>query len=69
MENMQELNRGRHVVFSIHVHLVFVTKYRRVVFEHEHMTFLEKTFREVCKKADAELVEFNGEADHVHLLV
>jgi len=66
---MQELNRGRHVVFSIHVHLVFVTKYRRVVFEHEHMTFLEKTFREVCKKADAELVEFNGEADHVHLLL
>ncbi len=69
MTNTQELNRGRHVVFSLHAHLVFVTKYRRSVFDSEHIEFLGKCFSEVCRKADAELIEFNGEDDHVHLLV
>jgi putative transposase len=29
----------------------------------------EATLRQVCTALDTELVEFNGEADHVHLLV
>ena len=33
------------------------------------LTFTENTMRGVCADLDAELVEFNGEADHVHLLV
>jgi len=33
------------------------------------LTFTEHTMRGVCADLDAELVEFNGEADPVHLLV
>ncbi len=33
------------------------------------MKDLEEIFRNVCKKFRAELVEFNGEEDHVHLLI
>ena len=33
------------------------------------LTFCEHTMRTVCAELDVELVEFNGEADHVHLLV
>jgi len=33
------------------------------------LTFCEHTLRTVCADLDVELVEFNGEADHVHLLV
>jgi putative transposase len=33
------------------------------------LTFAEHTMREVCADLDAELVEYNGEGDHVHLLV
>ncbi|EUA17312.1 transposase IS200 like family protein [Mycobacterium xenopi 3993] len=33
------------------------------------LTFAETTMRTVCAELDVELVEFNGEADHVHLLV
>jgi putative transposase len=29
----------------------------------------EQTTRAACAELDVELVEFNGEADHVHLLV
>ena len=69
MNKDEELRRGRHCVFAIHAHLVFVTKYRRGVFKQEHMNSLETIFRSVCTDFDAQLVEFNGEVDHVHLLI
>ena len=53
----------------LHAHLVFVTKYRRAVFTDAMLTYTEQTMREVCADLAVELVEFNGETDHVHLLV
>ena len=53
----------------MHVHLVFVTKYRHRVFADRHLTRLEEIMGAVCGDFESELVEFNGEADHVHLLV
>ena len=53
----------------LHAHLVFVTKYRRPVFTDAMLIFTEKTMHGVCADLDSELVQFNGEADHVHLLV
>jgi putative transposase len=32
MDDMQELRTKRHVVYALHLHLVFVTKYRKKVF-------------------------------------
>lgn len=64
-----DIRKGRHVVYAMHVHLVFVTKYRRSVFTSEHLDFLADVFRKVCTDFEAELIEFNGEGDHVHLLV
>ncbi|RAG81769.1 IS200/IS605 family transposase [Streptacidiphilus pinicola] len=49
--------------------LVFTPKYRRVPFADEILRRCEEIMRAVCADFDAELVEFNGEADHVHLLV
>ena len=69
MNKNQELRRGRHCVFALHVHLVFVTKYRRGVFKAEHMAAMQNIMASICKGFEAQLVEFNGEADHVHLLV
>ncbi len=53
----------------MHAHLVFVTKYRHQVFEDRHLTRMEEIMRSVCVDFETELVEFNGERDHVHLLV
>lgn len=64
-----ELRHGRHCVFALHAHLVFVTKYRRDVLKSEHLDAMRSIFSNVCRDFDAELVEFNGEHDHVHLLV
>ena len=64
-----DVRRGRHCVFMMHVHLVFVTKYRRARFSADQLGFLKDIFESVCKDFNAELVEMNGERDHVHLLV
>ncbi|MER5919040.1 IS200/IS605 family transposase [Streptomyces mirabilis] len=64
-----DIRRGRSVVYTLHAHLVFVPKYRRGVFTDEILTRCEEIMREVCEKANAELREFNGEPDHVHLLI
>lgn len=63
------IRKGRHVVYAMHVHLIFVTKYRRNVFDSEHLDFLEQVFWSVCEDFECELGEFNGEDDHVHLMV
>lgn len=64
-----DIRRGNHVVFNLHAHLVFVTKYRREVFNDDMLTRCEAIMRDVSESFGAELREFNGEGDHVHLLV
>lgn len=64
-----ELRRGRTCVFLMHVHLVFVTKYRRKVFTKQILNELRVIFNNVCTDFEAYLTEFEGESDHVHLLI
>ncbi len=64
-----DLRRGRTCVFALHVHLVFVAKYRRCVFTKDILSSLREIFQNVCKDFEASLEEFDGERDHVHLLV
>jgi putative transposase len=49
--------------------VVLVTKYRHKVFSDRHLTRLEEIMRAVCDNFETGLVEFNGEANHVHPLV
>jgi putative transposase len=64
-----DIRKGRSVVYSLHCHLVFVTKYRGKVFTDEHLTWLESMFKSICDQFEVELIEFNGETDHIHLLI
>ena len=69
MRNNTDIRHGRHCVFKLHVHLVFVTKYRHGVFTKTALNELQEIFSAVCTDFEAELVEFDGEDDYVHLLV
>ena len=60
---------GRTCLFQNHLHLIFVTKYRRDVLTNEMLVRLRQLFTETCQQMDSQLLEFNGEDDHVHLLV
>jgi putative transposase len=53
----------------MHVHLVFVTKFRKQVFTKQILDDLRAIFTNVCVDFEARLIEFDGERDHVHLLV
>ena len=46
-----------------------MTKFRHKVFADRHLTRLEEIMRAVCADFETSLVEFNGEGEHVHLLV
>ncbi len=65
----QPLNKLRHCVYLIHFHLVMVTKYRRKCITKPMLARLKEIFRATLKKWECELVEFNGEADHLHILM
>jgi putative transposase len=69
MTEYQNIRTGRHCAFVLHAHLVFVTKYRHKVFKDAHLTRMEEIMRAVCTDFECELVEFNGENNHIHLLV
>ncbi|MCF3106012.1 IS200/IS605 family transposase [Streptomyces roseoverticillatus] len=64
-----DTRRSAHVVHNLHAHLVFVTKHRHGVFTPAMLERCEEVMRDVCADFEAELKEFNGEHDHVHLLV
>ncbi len=55
--------------FSLQMHLVLVTKYRRKVITAEVLQRLEEIFHATCLKWESRIIEFNGEVDHVHLLI
>src|SRR6516165_6086778 len=64
-----DIRKGRHVVYALHAHLVFVTKYRRDALSGLAIRDLVRIFAKVCRDFEAELIECNGEDDHVLLLV
>ena len=64
-----DIRTGRHVVFCLNAHLVFTTKRRGKVLAPQHLERLKQIFESVCADFDVELREFNGEWNHVHLLV
>ena len=69
MASTSDIRTGRHCVFALHAHLVFVTKYRRHVFTKAMLDAMRLIFENVCRDFEADLMEFDGEDDHVHLLV
>jgi REP-associated tyrosine transposase len=56
-------------VFAMHVHLVFVTKYRRCILDGGAIEALRRIFSKVCTDFEAQLIQIDGESNHVHLLV
>ena len=62
-------NKAYRAVYNLTAHIVFVTKYRKSILTDELLTELESVFASILQTRNGELLEFNGEKDHVHLLV
>lgn len=61
--------KGNRSIYSLNIHLVLVTKYRRKVITKEVLQRLNEIFEATCAKWRCTLKEFNGEDDHVHLVI
>lgn len=57
MSDDNDIRHGRHGVFTLHVHLVFVTTYRRGVVTTTTLDEMRGVFDTVCADFEAELVE------------
>ena len=67
---MYNVNKSlSHAVFRIKLHIVFVTKYRRRFLTPELLDYLKEAFADCLAAWRCTLVKFDGEADHVHLLI
>ncbi|MFT2112734.1 IS200/IS605 family transposase [Marinomonas sp. 2405UD68-3] len=64
-----DLRTGRHCVFMLHCHLIFITKYRGKTLNNEVLSFIEGVMRDIAAGFEVEITEFNGESDHIHLLI
>ncbi len=69
MSKSRQIRKGRHCVYDIHAHLVFVTKYRYDVLEKPMLATLEILFSSLCADFEAALIEMHGNSDDVYLWV
>ncbi|MCL6601143.1 MAG: IS200/IS605 family transposase, partial [Alicyclobacillus macrosporangiidus] len=56
-------------MYALRLHVVFVTKYRRKCITPSMLEDLRHIFSDILTGWRCRLIEFGGEADHVHLLI
>lgn len=70
-ENIMELkcNKNCHSQYRLEYHLILVTKYRKPCITPEMLEYLTQECHRLLALSEVELLEINGEADHIHLLI
>lgn len=64
-----KLHKAAHGVYAIHLHIYFVTKYRRKFFTAPMIERMMQVCQNICQKNKSEVLEGGAEADHIHLLI
>lgn len=65
MSTLKSYSRG---VSILTAHLVLVTKYRKQVMDAAVLSRMIEIVHATCVKWNCEVIEVNGEGDHIHLL-
>ena len=66
---MNEQRHGAHTVFAIHLHLVWITKYRKPILHGDVACRVRDLIREICRSESVEILKGHISKDHVHLFV
>lgn len=70
MDNKQGKYRtGRHVVYSLQAHIVLVTKFMRGAISDQVRDVIFTTAGDVAKRYEFQILDIDGEDDHIHLVV
>lgn len=65
---MSEYNRNRHARYKLTYHLIVVTKYRKKCISESMMKRLREITDSLFEKWNCQVIEMNGEEDHIHIL-
>lgn len=63
------LKTSNHAAYSLTYHIILTIKYRNKCINAGMLDRMREIFANCCRSWRCELIEFGGEADHVHLLV
>jgi Transposase IS200 like len=66
---MSDYRHGSHTTFSIHLHIVWITKYRHKVWRGEVAERVRAIVREECQKARVDIMQGHISLDHVHVML
>ena len=66
---MGEYRHGAHTVYEIHLHLVWITKYRRPALTGEIGKRGRDLIREICGQHDVQIIKGHVSKDHLHLFI
>ena len=66
---MTDYRHGSHTVFSIHLHLVWITKYRKKVLVGEVAFRVRDMIREICQREEVDIIKGDVSQDHIHMFV
>lgn len=66
---MTDYRKGSHTVYSVHLHLVWITKYRKKVLVGKIAFRAKDLIRAICERNRVDILKGYVGADHVHLLV
>ena len=66
---MAKFRHASHSVFSLKVHLVWITKYRYSVLNQEIGTYARELIRQDCAGMDIQILSGVVSKDHIHLFI
>lgn len=67
---MSNYCRGGHSKYSLKVHLIFVTKYRKKIFNYKNIDEdVKQFFYDVSTKYHYKIIQMETDKDHIHILL
>ena len=66
---MSEYRKSSHARYRLHIHIVWVTKYRKRILRGEIAKRTRELIREVCRTNEVEIIKGHVSTDHIHLLI
>ncbi len=63
------IKRGKHAVYNIKYHFVWIPKYRKHILTKELKKRVEELFRKIARQYDSDIDAMGIEFDHVHIFL
>lgn len=68
-KHLEKYKRNKNITYSCKYHVIWCTKYRRLLLKNEVENDLKDIIQEISNDLNVELIEIEVMPDHVHMLV